>query len=253
MADARIGSLLVVTEDSGADGHATVVEVLKRMLRLLVPDYQTQRVGFEPSNRDAQRAIRGPRWKSTEPRDQRDLTELFRTIATKLLRDDGFVFFHVDGDRPWAERDKSENVAKFDAVVRTRVRQVLRAQKGATAESVEQRMRRLLLLAPFYSIEAWLYQNTTAAVRLCHEHHRGRDADRFQAWAQDRTALDDVMAPKKETCLAATHNLALAGTGFPSQAVRDAARSYARCAEVLEACAELVAILDATAGRFPDA
>jgi len=68
MAGARIGSLLVVTEDSGAHGHATVVEVLKRMLRPLVPDYQTQRVGFEPSNPDAQRAVRGPRWKSTEPR-----------------------------------------------------------------------------------------------------------------------------------------------------------------------------------------
>jgi len=61
------------------------------------------------------------------------------------------------------------------------------------------------------------------------------------------------VAPKKETCLAATHNLTLAGAGFPSQAARDAARSYARCAEALEACAELVGILDATAGRFPDA
>lgn len=245
----RLGSLLVLTEDSGRDAHATVVAVLKRMLRLVVDDCQTHRVGFEPRDEAAQRALRGPRWKSTEPRDQADVTTLLRTIATKLGRDDGFVFFHVDGDRTWAERAASENRAEFESIVRLRVQQLLVQLRRISVDEAERRLRRLFVVVPFYSIEAWLYQHTEVAVRLCQQHHQGSDVEVFEGWRDDRAALDEVLKPKEAVCLRADHNLALAGAGYPAPAVCDAGRSYAATVEALRACEELVKILDATAAR----
>ena len=245
----RLGSLLVLTEDSGRDAHATVVAVLKRMLRLVVADYQTHRLGFEPRDEAAQRGLRGSRWKSTETRDQADVTTLLRSIATKLGRDDGFVFFHIDGDRPWAERATSENRAKFESIVRSRVHQLLCQTLRIPADEAGRRMRRLFVVLPFYSIESWLYQHTDVGVRLCREHHEGRDVEVFEGWRLDRAALDDVVKPKQRVCLRADHNLALTGPGYPAEAVDDAGRSYSATVATLRASDALTQLLDATAGR----
>jgi hypothetical protein len=241
----RLGSLLVLTEDQGNDAHATVTEVVKRMLRLAVPGYQTHRLNFEPRDKEAQQAIRGARWKSTDARDQQALTELFRTITTRLLRGDGFVFFHVDGDRPWSQRETSENVAKFTEIVRARVHQnMLYARRSP--EEAERHLQRLFLIAPFYSIEAWAYQNTEVAVRLCNALHQGRDVERFEAWKLDRAALDEVVNPKKETCLRAGHNLELVGAGYPADEVFNAERSYGQCVLDLLNSVELMELLEKT-------
>jgi hypothetical protein len=42
-------------------------------------------------------------------------------------------------------------VAKFDAIVVTRVRQLLRGRPGGTAEDAEARLGRLFPIVPFYS------------------------------------------------------------------------------------------------------
>jgi hypothetical protein len=247
MAGDRLGSLLVLTEDSAGDGHATIVAVVKRMLQLVVPDYQTHRIGFEPKDEAAQRAVQGTGWKNANPKPE--MVTALRTIATKLGRDDGFVLFHIDGDRTWAERASSENEAKFQPMVVDRVRRILRGRPGSTAADAEERLRRLLLVMPFYSIEAWLFQHTAVAIRVCREKYQGRDVGRFEAWRQDRTKLDDETKPKETVCLKSAHNLECAGAGYPAQEVFDAGRSYAACVLRLQQCAELTALLDATAGR----
>ena len=245
----KLGSLLVLTEDSGDDGHATIVAVMKRMLQLLVPDCQTQMIGFEPKDEQAQRAVQGTGWKSSDPRHQADLTTAWRTIATKLGRENGFVFFHIDGDRKWTQYASSENVKKFDAIVVSRVDRVLRALMGCTEDDAKMRLRRLIPIVPFYSIEAWLYQHTDVAIRLCMKYHKGRHVGQFKEWRQDRAALDEVEKPKESVCLKSAHNLECAGSGYPAQEVLAAGCSYAACVRRLEACAELKAVLDATAGR----
>ncbi len=235
-----VRSILVLTEDSGDDGHATIVAVLKRMLRVLDTRCQTHHLDFEPKNEQAQRAIRGPRWKSTNPRDNADLTTLWATIATKLARG-GFVFFHVDGDRPWSQRATSENAAKFEAIARQRVRQHLHALP--TEAERERAMKRFFAVVPHYSIEAWLYQNTRVATDLCRSTYDGRDVEQFETWASDRRSLDDVVKPKERVCLAAAHNLALASTSYPAEQVYNAGRSYADVAEQLLANEELLNLL----------
>ena len=251
MATDRLGSLLIITEDSGADGHATIVAVVKRMLQLVVPDYQTHRLGFEPKDAQAQRALQGTGWKSKDPKSQADRATALRTIATKLGRKQGFVLFHIDGDRTWAERTSSENVALFKARVVELVRKLL-VQSGRSAQEAETRLLRLLPIVPFYSIEAWLFQHTEVAIRLCRDRYQGRDIGRFEAWHQDRAALDDVEQPKEEVCLKSLHNLECAGPGYPAQAVFEAGRSYTECVLRLRRCAELEALLLATAGRNKD-
>jgi hypothetical protein len=249
MAPAKLGSLLILTEDGAATGHATIVEVVKRMLRLIVPDYQTHRLGFEPKDEQAQRAVQGTRWKNETPKHYAELNLALRTIATKLGRADGFVLFHIDGDRRWSDRASSENQPKFDTIVVDRVRKLLRGRPGTTPEDAEIRLRRLLPILPFYSIEAWLFQHTEVAVGLCRDKYQGRDVDKFEAWRQDRTALDDEDKPKEAVCFGSAHNLECAGSGYPAQDVFDSGRSYADCVVRLLECAELTALLEATAGR----
>ena len=253
MATAHLGSLLVITEDSGADGHETIVRVVKRMLRLIVPDCQTHRLGFDPKDPQAQRALQGTGWKSNDPKSHADRATALRTIATKLGRKDGFVLFHIDGDRTWAERNSSENVELFAKRVIEPVQQILKGAKSA-AQDAETSLRHLFPVVPFYSIESWLYQHTEVAIRLCRGNYQGRDIAKFKKWSQTRIALDDIAQPKGSktsepvVCLTDRHNLECAGPGYPAKAVFDADRSYAACVRRLQACEELCALLDATAG-----
>lgn len=242
-----LGSVLVLTEDSGGDGHATILAVVKRMLRLIVPDYQTHRLGFEPKDDRAQRAVQGTGWKSKTPNQELILAR--RTIATKLGRENGFVLFHIDGDRVWSERNTSENAPKFVTHVIEPVRRLLLERRGSTAEDAEVSLRKLFSVMPFYSIEAWLFQHTAVAIRLCRDKYQGRDAARFESWRKERTALDSVHKPKDAICFGSVHNLECAGSEYPAQEVFDAGRSYAACVLGLQASAELKALLDATAGR----
>jgi len=164
------------------------------------------------------------------------------------MLEEGWVLFHFDGDRTWAARESSENQEKFQEHVWERVRELVgstlaRSQNGSTPQESEAqagaRMTRLKTVVPFYSMEAWLFQNTREAVRLCQEHYQGRDISKFQEWAQDRTALDEVDQPKKKTCLKAAHNHDLASTGFPAREVRAAGKSFAATVESLRQDTEL--------------
>lgn len=243
MNTSRIGSFLVLSEDSAENAHETTVAVIKRMLQLVVPECQTQRIGFEPKNEQAQRAVHGSGWKQKRP--SAEFITTLRTIATKLGRSDGFVFFHFDGDRTWSNRGTSENIAKWQTHVIDRLReQLIRA--SIPANDIDHRLSRLFRIVPFYSIEAWLYQNTAVAIRICREQYQGRDIDKFERWKQDRTLLDEVDQTKEMTCLKGNHNLECARQGFPAAEVHAAGRSYTETVDRLKECEPLKAALSAT-------
>ncbi len=145
--------------------------------------------------------------------------DLVRTIATKLAEETpGFVLFHYDGDRIWSQRTTSENTQKFEGLIISAVRQLLSSRQK------ESRLDRLLPIVPFYSIEAWAYQNTQEAKRICQEHKL--DSGVLDAWESDRTLLDELEMPKNHPVgLGALHNLRLLQSGYPSSEVFDAERS----------------------------
>ena len=107
-------------------------------------------------------------------------------------------------------------------------------------------MERLKQAVPYYSIEAWLFQNTSEAIQLCETHYSGRDAEQFRAWEQDRPALDEVVKPKESVCLGAKHNLALASKSFPARQVRGTGKSFAAVIQALSQDAELCEALKRT-------
>lgn len=233
---------LVLTEDSGKDGHGVVRDLLACMFRLIEPGTQTQRVDFEPANEAARRVMRANGWESKK---RRDLVDLRQTIAEKLM-EEGFVFFHFDGDQRWSRRARCTRRGNFEGLIVDKVRIILEgmAERGRLDESVHDALGRLHAIVPFYSIEAWLFQNERVGCRLARD--AGTDADhaRFVAWAEDRTLLDDVHRPKEQVSFGAQHNAALT-RGFPAVAVRAAGRSFA---EVVERLSDDGALRAALAG-----
>lgn len=250
-------SLLVLTEDGAARAHATLVALIKKMLLRLDPACGTHLVQLEPQNEHARKAMLGNLWKSRRPLDHPKIVLLGRAIAGKLLEQSvpGFVLFHVDGDVPWARRVDSENVKKFEAFrqqyVMPALDRALRTKqndhaKPATDEQItiaaRTALRKLLPLIPFYSIEAWLYQNTSEARRLCAT-TCGHHLERIDQWDTNPGGLDEIPQPKTQLCLEGRFNRDLAERSFPVERVLTARKSFAETVQRLLACDELCTAL----------
>jgi hypothetical protein len=252
-------SILLLTEDTGKDAGAVVEALVRKMLGLVVPGCRLHdKVRFLPSEPREEEAMRGSCWKAEgTPAAHTQRVRLLAHIAGKLSEPDTFVVFHVDGDRPWKQRHASENAQKFE-----RLRGVLpgfayrrrdSGRRGRKAERSEAdggspllRVENLLLLCPFRSIEAWLYQNLTRAVDICRRHHGGRHAGALAEWKTKRAELDELDRPEDELCLRKEHNLELASHGFPADVAREVGKSFAESVGRMEACAELRAALERT-------
>ena len=89
-------------------------------------------------------------------------------------------------------------------------------------------MKRLIPLAPFYSIESWLYQNTAVARRICNENGCKQHFEQFEEWERDRGQLDEMVKPKSRDfcCLGSQNNRRLAEENFPAEAALDAGKSF---------------------------
>ncbi|MET0403324.1 MAG: hypothetical protein ABW123_13010 [Cystobacter sp.] len=237
-------SVMVLTEDSGSDAYDTVQGLVREMLKLLVPSVRMNRVDFKPlADEGARRAMQANYWKSDKPLYEQARRLLIRSIITELLKPQGFVLYHIDGDVPWSQQEASENVRKFLERMFPPIEAGVRSKLPS---EVEMRMKRLRLLVPFYSIESWLYQNTVEARRLCAEEGCGRCQSRLAEWEAERASLDDVLQPKTTLCLQDRLNKQLAGAGFPADEVFKANASFARAVEGLMDCNDLTAALERT-------
>lgn len=256
-------SVLLLTEDGGAQADEALRSIVVKLLGHIRPGAVTREDAraWEPASPEARAVARANGWKN--PR-RRDLVSFRQYIAAKLRRERGFVFFHVDGDRPYRERASSENVRKFETMIRKPVRIILesppprrRDRPGSSVVStgpaeIESRLAKLVLLAPFYSIEAWLFQNTEGAARFCPGEPvcRRRCVDKLAAWRHDRGVLDEVDAPKEQLCLGDRYNVELAGGGYPLDEVLQAEKSLHDALRALEGCATLVTALDQSMPRW---
>ena len=260
IAEAAGPSIVILTEDSGKDGRATVEALARRMLHLVVPGFGSHRVYFVPRDPREEEAMRGNVWKTdgTNPQEHERRVRLLKYIARKLSLPDTFVLFHIDGDRIWAERHTSENTAKFERLVRSKLLQVadrgrangprakVRAQ--TSADPPPPRLEHLLLICPFRSIEAWLYQNLRAAIDICGREHRGAHVTELQTWEGQRGELDELPAPEKVVCLRKAFNLELAGRGFPAREVYEVKKSFTESVDRLRNCGALSRALELTRG-----
>lgn len=240
MSDSPPLSILILTEDSGQDGFATIQALVLAILQNSAPNAQWNLIEIAPTEDDnVLRSMRGNRWmdeKTNESHHYR--TTLIQSIAT-TLGEGGFVVFHCDGDTSWKKRKESTKKTKFGKLMEPGIRARLRDAVKLTPTKIEAAMKRVLIMVPHYSIEGWLYQNTDEAIRICHAHYAGKDVAQFDAWAADRKQLDEVLKPKEAVCLKDKYNHLLATTNFPFDIAVAAGKSLKQAVAQFEACADL--------------
>jgi hypothetical protein len=240
-------SIVVLPEDSAKDACEILQELVKKMLYLLdqtAPLDSREKIRLEPSTPAARTAFRGNGWQSLRERQKR--VDLSQYIQSQLRRSDaeGFVILHMDGDRPYQQSQHgtdSANQRVFTELLVPGLRLALQDRPEL--------LERILLIVPFYSIEAWLYQNTSEALRLYAQHYRTHQADiaQFQQWRQQPELLDEVNQPKGAVSIADRFNLELASRSFPAQRVFDVRKSFYQSVERLRACQPLCRALEAAA------
>lgn len=240
-------TVLVLTEDSSKQSHAVWEKLLKRAFKLLVPDVGTHRIHFDPQEGAEREVMVANRWK--EKRGRQKQVALSRAIATRILEQDppGFVAFHVDGDRRWSDRAGSENVQKFKDLIVPKVERLLqdrlkRDQDPVDLDELSRHMERLLLVVPFYSVEAWLFQNIARLRELCPP----AEHPLLDSWSEDRALIDEVLKPKASLSVGAQKNEELASQ-WPQEEAYDAGASFTVLVdEQLMPCGDLLAALGDT-------
>lgn len=241
-----VARLLVLTEDSSADGPPTIRALLQHVLAQVNSAADLARVSFEPlPDSRASKALAGNVWKSAKKTATAGVVDLVQRIARHLaLGSSCFVVHHIDGDRVWKDRDSSENVREYGNVVMRRVRLQLSvwAAKQNRGAVVDEHMSRLLLLTPFWCVEAWLFQNTEEAGKHC-TNPGHQCASLLSGWKSDRSKLDEERTPKELLCFRDKHNAILAGTSFPRGELLLAGKSFAAAVNTMQTCAPLVASL----------
>ena len=239
---------LILTEDSGQGSFEVVDGIARKMLHLLGDGAAIDLVRVEPGDERARRAMGFNGYRSTKPRDDHRRIDIAAAIVTQLLRDDmpRFVIVHVDGDRRWSERGPASGAicelqGLFERNIVRRVREGLR-QKGRP-----ERLERLLYIIPFWSIEAWLYQNSTELQKIYDEEPRRheRDAELLRKWREDPSDLDEVERPKaRALTFQDGYNQRLAKT-FPGRKVYDLGLSFTHSVDGLKRCEPLFVALKA--------
>lgn len=216
--------ILLLTEDSRSNAFEILSELTKHLLRLVDPKVQLELVGFVPLPKgQAQYAAHANRWKSEARADHSKIVTLVRTIANELIAG-SFVFFHFDGDRAWKVRRESENVRQFERKIVVPLQQALRSHFRDDTTQVRNALARLRRILPFYSVESWLFQNTSAARAFCN-HPGCRTITCLMQWEQDPGLLDELSQVKEMLCFKDRHNLELART-LPAPSVLAARKSF---------------------------
>jgi len=245
----------VLTEDASGQAFGTVSAFVRHLLLLADPRTQTQCLELEPTEHEHIRATTiANRWKSSSASDRQSVVELLRMIAGKVVEPGGYVFFHFDGDAPWSARDASANIKAFDRIIKEGVRSTLQMRLSTrygnrTLEmeaAVADALGRLIPIVPFYSIEAWCYQNTRIGKEVCLALHSGGHDATFEQWEQDRTQLDEVTQIKNTSCLGSEHNHRLASEHFPAREVHLVGKSFAYCVKDLASRPALLSALAMT-------
>jgi hypothetical protein len=105
-----------------------------------------------------------------------------------------------------------------------------------TPERAAEVTKRLFVMHPCYSVEAWLYQATDVLAECCAKSHQKTEHQRLIAgWAEDRTLLDEIERIKDgelSGCVGDQRNELLAAA-FPADQVFLAQRSWTEFVEQL--------------------
>jgi hypothetical protein len=230
-------SILIMNEDSSRTAYDALRHLFRRMCQLLCPGLPTQHLTFSPTPDELIRCVRAGQWQSTNPRHLRDQVDLAQTIAAQLATEPGFVVFHYDGDCAWANRETCIHDPHFETNVRQRVRAQL--SNRVPASELDERMSKLIVVKPFYCLEAWTYQNFVRARALCVQLGNPPGTDLLDEWEADPGLLDEVLQVPEVFPLAKDHNVELTRTGYPADRVYRLGKSFTASVEAVRECGPL--------------
>ena len=234
-------NILIMNEDSSRTAYEALRHLIRRICQLLYPDLGTQHLAFSPTPEELEGCVRAGHWQSSNPRHRRQQVDLAQSIASQILAGGGFVAFHYDGDCPWAHRTACVHDPHFETNVRQRVRAVLSAH--TSAEKLDEVMSKLLVLKPFYCLEAWTYQNFTRARALCEELGNPPGSELLDAWESDPGLLDEVVGVPGVFPLKKHHNVELTEKGYPADRVYALGKSFTASVDAALSCKPLLEAL----------
>ena len=249
-------TITVLSEDSSSKARPTVLRFIKKAATTVCKECQPQNIQCEPRDEALQKGtVSGNRWRSNKPEHHHELVQLRRYLATRLAMPNTAVFFHFDGDVPWSKRTESTTRRDFEQTIVSTVRQILAQPPRGVAvarspEEVDACLSRLVLVVPFYSIEAWVYQNTDRILEFCKKKCRSRhDTHRKEItrWAANPDILDELVKPKEKCCLRSTKNHELVDDNFPWPKLEKVRKSFHAFVKELEERPNVTSIFATTA------
>lgn len=242
-------SVLIFTEDTGAQVEPALRCLLKKMFQLIENCCGTHRIEFLPTDDDSRRALAGKFHAGNTGKAYRDRLQLAGKIADQIAKSDpeGFVAYHSDADCRWSDRASKEysDYSRLRDVVAER----LRTPRRISGNTIDlDRIERFILLAPYWELESWLYLNVEVARRICEHHDDGNHLSLFDEWEADLAVIDEIENTKDVCCLLDRYNIDLAQNAFPKDKAYAAGTSFAETVNRLKECNSLVEALGRTTG-----
>jgi hypothetical protein len=234
-------SILIMNEDSAPGAYTALTSIIRRICQLIQPGIPTQRLQFTPTPVEHERCVRANQWKSTNPRDYRRQTDLAQVIAAQLATDTGFVAFHYDGDCAWQNSDDCPHDSVFETNVREPVKLLL--ANHVSDDQIDDRLSKLLVLKPFYCLEAWTYQNLTKARSLCAALGNPSGTRQLDQWDADPGQLDEILQLPDKFPLGKDYNAELTAQAYPAESVYYLRKSFAASVDAAMACQPFTAAL----------
>lgn len=232
--------VVMLLEDGSSWAEETLEALLRRMFDAVVPRVQlNESVSMARMRHDYDPQI-NRHWVSGR---SKGLIRFRREIATHILKKSsdgaffGFFFFHYDGDTIWSSAP-SERARRFDAIIRKQVREIVRGLLE-TDQEIDAAMRRLIEVAPHYSIETWLF-SATASLRS-----KGITGPLVETWEADLRTLDTLSMPKTALPSVDTRHYPDLARTLPIKRLRELGTSFAALLCGIEACEDLMTRLRA--------
>ncbi|HEX4418768.1 MAG TPA: hypothetical protein VH165_12745 [Kofleriaceae bacterium] len=100
-------------------------------------------------------------------------------------------------------------------------------------------MSKLIVVNPFYCLEAWTYQNFSRARALCAQLGNPPGSERLDEWEADPELLDEVLQVSDVFPLAKNHNVELTRTGYPAERVYQLGKSFTSSVDAARECGPL--------------
>lgn len=199
---------------------AALREILYGMLALLAPGHDPAAIRTEPAQ-SRERRLSGGEWKAgpgATPMGRRRRALLVNDIRTQIER--GYlVFFHVDADAVWSQREQASVRRELERLRRD----LARSASGFGEKTID---HWFIPAIPYFEFEAWAFANTSVLLDHLSE---GDDLARVDAWLEDLSRLDEIADVKNHLTIedSLTHELVRRDRGFPCERLAAAGKSYA--------------------------